>query len=130
MGHLYFGHSFNPCPSSLQRTQSRWSFLMTEGIQGNSRQSPSECSKDWQIRQGKGVETSSGEVKGISSSLCFPLLIIRTRSTGDKEGDGVAYTETELSSSEDEEGGSGDGDEGEGEGGERSAPSRLWQMSP
>ena len=105
MGHLYSRHSFNPCPSSLQRMQSLWLSLMTVGIWENSRQSPSECFKDWQMRQGKGVETLPGEVKGVSSSsLCFPLSIILTGSTGDGEGDGVAYVEIELSSSEDEEG--------------------------
>ena len=82
MGHLYSEHSFNPCPSSLQRIQSRWLSLMTIGIWGNSGQSPSECSKDWQMRQGNGVETLLGEVKGVSSSHCFPLLIILTGSIG------------------------------------------------
>ena len=108
--------------------QSHWLSLMTIGIWGNSGQSPSECSKDQQIRQGKGVETLPGEVKGVSSSShCFPLLIILTRSTGDGEGDGVTYAETELSSSEDKEGGSSDGEE---EGGERYSPLILWRTSP
>ena len=122
MGHLYLGHSFSPCPSSLQRMQSRCSSLMTIGIWGNSGQSPSECSKDRQIRQGNGVETSPGEVRGVSSSHCFPLSIILTGNTGDGEGDRVAYAETGLFSSEDKEGGSGEGKE---EGGERSLPSML-----
>ena len=82
------------------------------------------------MRQGNGVETSPEEVKGVSSSCCFPLLVILTRRIGDREGDGVAYAEIELSSSKDEEGGGEDGEEGKGEGGKKSSPSRLWQMSP
>ena len=117
MGHLYLGHSFNLCPSSLQRIQSCWLSQMTAGIWGNSGQSLIKCSKDQQMRQGKGVETLLGEVKGVSSCCCFPLSIILTRSTGDREGDSVAYAEIELSSSKDEEGSGGDGEE---EGGERS----------
>ena len=75
------------------------------------------------------METSPGEVKGVSSSsCCFPLLIILTRSTGDGEGDRVAYAEIGSSSSEDKEGGGSDEDGGEG--GERSVPSRLWWTSP
>ena len=62
-------------------------------IWGNSGQSLSECSRDQQMRQGNGVETSLGEVKGVSSSRCFSFSIILTRSTGDGEGDGVAYAE-------------------------------------
>ena len=48
------------------------------------------------MRQGNGVETSPGEVKGVSSSCCFPFSIILTRSIGDREDDGVAYAETGL----------------------------------
>ena len=127
MGHLYLGHSFNPCPSFLQRMQSHCLSLMTVGIWGNSGQSPSECPRDRQMRQGNRVETLPGEVRGVSSSRCFPLLIILTGSTGDGEGDSVAYAETGLFSSEDEEGGGGEGEE---EGGKRSSPSMLWWMSP
>ena len=79
------------------------------------------------MRQGKGVETSPGEVEGVSSSCCFPLSIILTGSTGDGEGNGVAYAETGLFFSEDEEGGGGDSEE---EGGERFSSSKLWWMSP
>ena len=100
---------------------------MTIGAWGNSGQSLSECSKDQQMRQGKGVEALPGEVKGVSSSHCFPLSIILTGRLWDGEGDGVAYAEIELFSSEDEEGSSRDGEE---EGGERSSSSMLWQMSP
>ena len=127
MGHLYSGHSFNPCPSSLQRIQSHSSSLMTVGVWGNSGQSPSECSKDRQMRQENGVETLPGEVRGVSSSCCFPLSIILTRSIGDGEGNGVAYAEIGQLSSEDKEGGCGIDEE---EGGERSSSSILWQMSP
>ena len=77
------------------------------------------------MRQGKGSVVRSGE--GVSSSLCFPLSIILTESTGDGEDDGVAYAATGLSSSEDDEGGGGDSKE---EGGKRSSVSKLWQMSP
>ena len=80
------------------------------------------------MRQGNGVETSPGEVKGVSlSSCCFPLSIILTRSAGDGEGNGVAYAEIGQLSSEDEEGGGGEGEE---EGGKRFSPSILWWMSP
>ena len=79
------------------------------------------------MRQGNRVEALPGEVRGVSSSLSFPLSIILTRRIGDREGDRVAYAEIELSSSEDEEGSSGDGEE---EGGKRSSPSMLWWMSP
>ena len=78
------------------------------------------------MRQGNGVETSPGEVKGVSSSHCFPLSIILSGSTGDREGNGVAYAETGLSSSEDEEGGGGNGEE---EGGERSSVLMLCQIN-
>ena len=127
MGHLYSGHSFNPCPSSLQRMQSCWLSLMTIGIWENSGQSPSECSRDWQMRQEKGVETSPGGVRGVSSSCCFPFSIILTGSTGDREGDRVAYAEIELSSSGEEVGGGGNSKE---EGRERFSSSMLWRMSP
>ena len=122
MVHLYSGHSFNPCPCSLQRMHSRLVSQMAVGIWGNSGQSPRECSKDRQMRQGNGVETSPEEVKGVSSSHCFPLSIILTGSTGDGEGDSVAYAEIGLFSSKDEEGGGSDGEE---EGGERSSVSML-----
>ena len=74
------------------------------------------------MRQGNGVETLLGEVKGVSSSCCFPFSIILTRSIGDREDDRVAYAETGLFSSEDEDGGGGNGEE---EGGVRSSPSML-----
>ena len=45
------------------------------------------------MRQGNGVETLPGEVRGVSSLCCFPLLIILTGRIGDGEGDGVAYAE-------------------------------------
>ena len=73
------------------------------------------------------MEDSFGEVKGVSSSCCFPLSIILTGSIGDGEDDGVAYVEIGPSSSEDEEGGCGDSEE---EGGERFSAWILWQMSP
>ena len=82
------------------------------------------------MRQGNGVETLPGAVKGVSSSCCFPLLVILTRRIGDREDDGVAYAEIALSSSKDEEGDGRDSEEGKGEEGEKSSPSRLWQMSP
>ena len=74
---------------------------MTIGIWGKSGQSLSKCSKDQQMRQGNGVETSLGEVKGVSSSRYCPLSVILTGSIGDGEGNGVAYAETRLFSSED-----------------------------
>ena len=79
------------------------------------------------MRPGNGVETSPGEVKGVSSSHCFPLSIILIGSIGDGRDDGVAYAEIGRLSSEDEDGGGGEGEE---EGGERFSSLKLWQMSP
>ena len=79
------------------------------------------------MRQGNGVETSPGEVRGVSSSRCFPLSIILTGSTGDGEGNGVAYAEIGSFSSEDKDGGGGEGEE---EGGKRFSSLKLWWMSP
>ena len=90
-------------------------------IRMKSRQSPSVCSVDWQMRQGSRAEVSPRGVEGASSSSCFHLSIILTGSTGDREGDRVAYAEIGPFSSEDEEGG-GDNEE---EGGERSSVSML-----
>ena len=96
------------------------------GILGNSGQPSREWFSKQQIKQGREAIGSTGGARGVSS-LCFPLSIILTRSTGDREVDGVAYAATELiSSSVVEEGG---GSEGEEEGGEiASSVSRLWWM--
>ena len=100
------------------------SLIAMVGILGNSGQPSREWFSKQQIKQGREAIGSTGGARGVSS-LCFPLSIILTRSTGDREVDGVAYAVTELiSSSVVEEGG---GSEGEEEGGEiSSSVSRLW----
>ena len=128
MGHRYWGHPFSSCPALSQRMQRREESLTTTvGILGKSGQSSREWFLKQQIKQGRMVTGSLGEVRGVSS-CCFPLFSILTGSIGDGEADGVTYPVIELfSSSEDEEEGGGEGEE---DGGVRSSSlSRLWQTS-